>query len=142
MKILVVDDEPDIPLLFSQYFKHEIQQKIMDFTYASSAEEALALLKKRMGAKVMLILSDINMPGMNGLELLKIVKKQYPNIAVVMITAYGDERNSQVAWENGAEEIISKPLNLLYLKNVLMEFISLYESQGNTGRDNDENSHC
>ena len=129
MKILVVDDEKDIPVLFEQRFKQEIKSGIFEFYYTFSAEEAIRYLKLKITPHLMLILSDINMPGMNGLDLLKTVKSDYPHISVFMLTAYGDAYNSQTAFEYGAEEIINKPINFIYLKNILLEFKQIHQEK-------------
>ena len=94
MKILVVDDERDMQTLFEQRFRKEIREHEMDFAFANSGEEALGFLKQHVHEAV-LILSDINMPGMSGLELLKEIKAKYdhPPPIVMMITAYGDPEN-------------------------------------------------
>lgn len=115
MKIMVVDDEEDIQSLFKQKFRREIKEGKVEFYFALSAESALTYLQNQE-TFVVLILSDINMPGMNGLELLKIIKDNYPEIKVFMITAYGDERNYRTALEYGADDYINKPVNFEQLK--------------------------
>ncbi|WP_296385339.1 response regulator, partial [Winogradskyella sp.] len=94
MKILVVDDEKDVQILFQQRFRKEIRKEELDFVFAFSGEEALETLDK-MRHEAVLILSDINMPGMSGLELLETIKKDFvaPPPIVMMVTAYGDEDN-------------------------------------------------
>ena len=116
MKVMVVDDEEDIQILFKQRFRKEIKAGKIEFYFAISAEAALNYLDNETEASVVLILSDINMPGMNGLELLKIIKQNYPNLKVFMITAYGDEQNYQTAMAYGADDYINKPLNFDTLK--------------------------
>ena len=120
MKILVVDDEQDIKLLFQQRFRKEIRNKEMDFVFAYSGEEAVDILKDMMQEAV-LILSDINMPGMSGLDLLQFIKQDYvePPPVVMMITAYGDEQNHRKAKELGADAFLTKPLNFKNLKSEL-----------------------
>jgi two-component system, chemotaxis family, chemotaxis protein CheY len=120
MKILVVDDEPDIKLLFEQRFRREIKSHEMDFIFAFSGEEALQILK-RNNQKVLLILSDINMPGMSGFELLKQVKALHPQPppVVMMITAYGDSDNLSTAMSLGAQDFLSKPIDFITLKEKL-----------------------
>ncbi|MFB2923304.1 response regulator transcription factor [Aerosakkonema funiforme] len=102
MKIMVVDDEEDIQLLFKQKFRREIKEGKVQFYFALSAEAALDYLEKEGEAAVVLLLSDINMPGMNGLELLKIIKTNYKSLKVIMTTAYGDENTYQKAMAYGA----------------------------------------
>lgn len=117
MKILVVDDEKDIQPLFQQRFRREIRKGELQFVFAYSGEEALDCLEKYQSEAV-LILSDINMPGMSGLELLKNIKKDYkePPPMVMMITAYGDADNYSKAMELGADDFITKPVDFVALK--------------------------
>lgn len=131
MKILVVDDEQDIALLFSQRFKEEIRTGLLEFLYALSGEEALDLLNVYSDIRLVLILSDINMPGINGLQLLKQIKSDHSSLVVFIITAYGDTNSSQTAWEYGAEEIITKPIHFSYLKNLIFDVIRMYQSKEN-----------
>ena len=120
MKILVVDDERDIQILFEQRFRKEIRNKQIEFEFAFSGEEALKYLDDH-GQEAVLILSDINMPGMSGLELLsRIKKKKYnPPPVVMIITAYGDAENFNTAKELGADEFLTKPLDFTLLKQKL-----------------------
>lgn len=122
MKILVVDDEKAVEPLFTQWFETEIEEGLFDFKFAFSAEEAIGLLGGTEYADVVLILSDINMPGMNGIELLKLIKKAYPNMVVMIITAYGDNYNYQMAMTNGADGFIKKPLDLSALKEKIIDY--------------------
>ena len=110
MKILVVDDEHDVQLLFEQRFRKEIRNHEMNFVFAFSGEEALTYLNSHEH-EVVLILSDINMPGMSGLELLDHIKQKYhrPPPVVMMITAYGDAENYEIARKLGADEFLTKP---------------------------------
>jgi YesN/AraC family two-component response regulator len=119
MKILVVDDEQDIASLFRQKFKNELKDGSIEFHFAFSAEDALEYLKSASAADVVLILSDINMPGMNGLELLRVIKDKYTHLKVVMITAYDDESNYRRAMEYGANEYFTKPIDFDKLKKEL-----------------------
>ncbi|WP_193415751.1 response regulator [Hymenobacter coccineus] len=122
MKILVVDDEPDVPLLFEQRFRHEIRSGALAFAFAHSGEEALAYLEQaRHYSEVVLILSDINMPGMNGLELLRRIKLAHavPPPTVMMITAYGDADSYRQAMQLGAQDFLTKPLNFAALRQKL-----------------------
>ena len=120
MKILVVDDEHDVQLLFEQRFRKEIRNKEMDFVFAFSGEEALTYLNSHEH-EVVLILSDINMPGMSGLELLDNIKRKYhrPPPVVMMITAYGDAENFEMAKKLGADEFLTKPVDFILLKEKL-----------------------
>jgi CheY-like chemotaxis protein len=120
MKILVVDDERDIKILFEQRFRKEIREQQMEFAFALSGEEALVFMQKHVHEAI-LILSDINMPGMSGLELLRLIKQQYktPPPVVMMITAYGDNENYQQAMKFGADDFLTKPLDFNLLKEKL-----------------------
>lgn len=120
MKILVVDDEKDVQLLFEQRFRKEIKAGEMQFAFAFSGEEALAYLNGREHEAV-LILSDINMPGMSGLDLLEKIKtKGYkPPPVVMMITAYGDDENYHTAKALGADDFLTKPVDFSALKEKL-----------------------
>lgn len=117
MKILVVDDEKDIQPLFEQRFRKEIRNGEIAFEFAFSGEEALKYLDGNRHEAV-LILSDINMPGMNGLELLDRIKQEHklPPPFVMMITAYGDEDNYKRAMELGADDFLTKPVDFDELK--------------------------
>ena len=120
MKILVVDDEEDMQMLFQQRFRKEIREKIMEFVFARSGEEAVNYLNHHVHEAV-LILSDINMPGMSGLDLLQYIKQKYskPPPVVMMITAYGDAENYNSAIRYGADDFLTKPLDFNVLKEKL-----------------------
>ena len=120
MKILVVDDEKDVQLLFEQRFRKEIKSGEIEFAFAFSGEEALEYLNNH-DHKAVLILSDINMPGMSGLELLQHIKEKYekPPPVVMMITAYGDEENYNQAMQLGADDFLTKPVDFSALKEKL-----------------------
>lgn len=120
MKILVVDDEQDVKVLFEQRFRKEIREKEMEFVFAFSGEEALLYLNQHEHEAV-LILSDINMPGMSGLELLGHIKQKYhkPPPVVMMITAYGDKENYDTAMNLGADDFLTKPVDFIALKEKL-----------------------
>ena len=109
MKILVVDDERDVQLLFQQRFRKEIRNDELDFAFAFSGEEALTYLGA-LNHEAVLILSDINMPGMSGLELLELIKKNFvkPPPVVMMITAYGDQEKYDTAMKLGADDFLTK----------------------------------
>ena len=115
MKIMIVDDERDVEILFRQQFRKEVKQGIVELCYAFSGEAALEYLSETKPPDVVVILSDINMPGMTGLELLKEVKKRYPTIRVSMITAYGDDNNYRIAMSTGAEQILYRIYRILTL---------------------------
>lgn len=120
MKILVVDDERDVQTLFEQRFRREIKTGEMHFDFAFSGEEALSYLNLHEQEAV-LILSDINMPGMSGLELLGQIKTKYlkPPPVVMMITAYGDAENFNTAKQLGADDFLTKPVDFIELKEKL-----------------------
>jgi two-component system, chemotaxis family, chemotaxis protein CheY len=120
MKILVVDDERDMQQLFEQRFRREINENLVELVFAFSGEEALSYLEKNQHDAV-LILSDINMPGMTGLELLSQIKKKYvePAPKVMIMTAYGDDQNYNAAKELGADEFLTKPIAFNILKEKL-----------------------
>jgi len=124
MKILVVDDEMDVKLLFQQRFRKEIRNNIFNFVFAFSGEEALTYLGEH-NHEAVLILSDINMPGMSGLELLKKIKKDFkePPPVVMMITAYGDKDNYDTAMSLGADDFLTKPVEFGILKEKLKAMI-------------------
>ena len=121
MKILVVDDETDVRLLFEQRFRREIRSGEFQFSFAYSGEEALAFLNGHP-SEVVLILSDINMPGMSGLELLRRVKQELippPPPLVMMLTAYGDTETHDQAMQLGANDFLVKPVDFAALKEKL-----------------------
>lgn len=120
MKILVVDDEQDVKLLFQQRFRKEIRNNQFNFVFAFSGEEALTYLGE-LNHEAVLILSDINMPGMSGLELLKKIKRDFkePPPVVMMITAYGDKENYDAAMKLGADDFLTKPVEFGILKEKL-----------------------
>lgn len=120
MKIMIVDDESDIEALFKQKFRKEIRDDIFAFIYCHSAESALEYLNGENGAELVIILSDINMPGMNGLELLKVIKEKFGHLKVFMITAYDDADNYQKACEYGADDYLTKPIDFEKLKNIIL----------------------
>lgn len=125
MKILVVDDEADVQPLFLQRFRREIKNGELDFAFSQSGEGAFAYLQDH-DSEVVLILSDINMPGMSGLELLQLIRKKHETKppTVMMITAYGDDENYQQAMQYGADDFLTKPLDFSVLKNKLKNFAS------------------
>ena len=114
--VLVVDDEPDVEALFRQQFRRDLraQRFIMDF--ANSAGDALARVASTIEQSLILVLSDINMPGMTGLEMLPKVKAMRPEVPVIMITAYGDADTKRKALESGAEGLLTKPIDFALLR--------------------------
>ena len=116
MKIMVVDDERDVELLFRGRFRKEVKEGLVEFIFTLSGDDAMKYLKSVSPPDVVLILSDINMPGMTGIELLKMVKEDFPHLKVCMITAYGDEHNFKSAMAYGAAEYFTKPLDFEKLK--------------------------
>ncbi|MGE5363337.1 MAG: response regulator [Bacteroidota bacterium] len=121
MKIMIVDDEADIESLFRQKFKKELREGLIRFQYCHSAENAIEYLDGTNGADLIIILSDINMPGMNGLELLRIIKERYSHLKVFMITAYDDQNNYRKAVEFGADDYLTKPIDFEKLKNIILQ---------------------
>lgn len=125
MKFLVVDDEKDVEMLFRQKFRKEIRSGKIEFDFAFSGQEALEILKSKKPPEVMYIFSDINMPGMSGLELLNQVKKDFPQIKVSMISAYGDSENYEKAMSSGAKEFFTKPINFDSLKKEVEQILQI-----------------
>jgi CheY-like chemotaxis protein len=119
VSILVVDDEPDVALLFRQRFRREVREGAYVMHFAGSGEEALQQLSNRIEPTLIVILSDINMPGMDGLELLREIKDRRPDLPVMMVTAYGDEERRRRASELGAFEFLTKPVDFDRLKALL-----------------------
>jgi CheY-like chemotaxis protein len=117
--ILVVDDEPDVAEMFRQRFRREARQGTYVLHFAASGEEALDKLANGVQPKLIVILSDINMPGMDGLSLLREIKTRRPELPVMMVTAYGDEDRRRRASEAGAHEFLTKPVDFNLLKQEL-----------------------
>lgn len=117
--ILVVDDEPDVEALFRQQFRRDLRSGRFVMQFALSAAEALRQIAEVEGVSLILILSDINMPGMTGLELLPLAKKARPDVPVIIITAYGDAETMRKAIESGAEELLTKPLDFGALRQAI-----------------------
>jgi CheY-like chemotaxis protein len=114
--ILVVDDEPDVEMLFRQQFRRELRAGRFTMEFAQSAPAALQRIKDAAEMSLILILSDINMPEMSGLELLPKAKALRPDVPVIMITAYGDTETKRKALENGAEALLTKPIDFVMLR--------------------------
>ena len=119
--IIVVDDEPDVADLFRQRFRREARQGTYVMHFAASGEAALALLSGEIEPGVIVILSDINMPGMDGLQLLGEIKERFPDLPVMMVTAYGDDERRRRASELGAAEFLTKPVDFDFLKAQLRQ---------------------
>jgi CheY-like chemotaxis protein len=114
--ILVVDDEPDVETLFRQQFRHDLRSGRFTMEFAPSAPAALQCIEGATATSLILILSDINMPGMSGLELLPKAKALRPDVPIIMITAYGDADTKRKALENGAEALLTKPIDFGMLR--------------------------
>jgi CheY-like chemotaxis protein len=114
--ILVVDDEPDVEALFRQQFRRDLRAGRFVMEFAQSAPAALQRIGEAEGVSLILILSDINMPGMTGLELLPKAKAMRPDVPVIMITAYGDAETKRRALEDGAEALLTKPIDFVALR--------------------------
>ena len=121
--ILMVDDEPDAEELFRQNFRREIRKGAIAFEFAQSGSEALELLDSEDAPGIILALSDINMPGMTGIELLEKIRQQRPEIPVFMITAYGDTSTERTVRELGAAQFLTKPVDFAALKDQLSNMI-------------------
>jgi CheY-like chemotaxis protein len=115
--ILVVDDEPDVEVLFRQQFRRDLRAGRFVMEFAPSGQAALQRIGDAEGVSLILILSDINMPGMSGLELLPKAKALRPDVPVIMITAYGDEQTKRRALNGGAEALLTKPIDFVTLLN-------------------------
>jgi CheY-like chemotaxis protein len=115
--ILVVDDEPDVEVLFRQHFRHDLRAGRFTMEFAQSGPAALQRIHDAAGVSLILILSDINMPEMSGLELLPKAKALRPDVPVIMITAYGDAETKRKAFEGGADAFLTKPIDLTVLRN-------------------------
>jgi CheY-like chemotaxis protein len=114
--VLVVDDEPDVEMLFRQQFRRDLRAARFTMEFAPSAPAALQRITDAAGVSLILILSDINMPGMSGLELLPKAKAARPDVPVIMITAYGDPDTKRKALEGGAEALFTKPIDFAALR--------------------------
>ena len=115
--ILVVDDEPDVEMLFRQQFRHDLRAGRFAMEFAPSGDAALRRISDAAGVSIILILSDINMPGMTGLELLPKAKAVRPDVPVITITAYGDADTMRKALEGGAEALFTKPIDFGALRS-------------------------
>jgi CheY-like chemotaxis protein len=115
--VLVVDDEPDVEVLFRQQFRRELRAGRFTMEFAPSAPAALKRITDAETVSLILILSDINMPGMTGLELLPKARSARPDVPIIMITAYGDADTKRKALEAGAEALLTKPIDFTALRN-------------------------
>ncbi len=116
IRALVVDDESDVQFLFTQKFRREVRKGQLEFVFATSGEEALEKLRSGEAADVVVVLSDINMPGMSGLDLLAKITAQYPDLEVYMVTAYDDGQLETTALQGGARGYLTKPIDFSTLK--------------------------
>jgi CheY-like chemotaxis protein len=114
--VFVVDDEADVEMLFRQQFRHDLRAGRFTMEFARSGDKALQRIADARDVSIILILSDINMPGMTGLELLPKVKATRPDVPVIMITAYGDAETKRKALEGGAEALFTKPIDFVALR--------------------------
>ena len=122
VSIMVVDDEPDVAELFRQRFRREVRQGQYVIHFANSAEEALGKLTDGVQPELIVLLSDINMPGMDGLGLLQEVKLRHAQLPVIMVTACGDDERRRAASERGAADFVTKPVDFDNLKRQLQQF--------------------
>jgi CheY-like chemotaxis protein len=115
--VLVVDDEPDVEVLFRQHFRRDLRAGRFTMEFAQSGPAALERMTDAEAASLVLILSDINMPGMSELEMLPKARAARPDVPIIMITAYGDAETKRKAFEGGAEALLIKPIDLTVLRN-------------------------
>lgn len=121
--ILIVDDEPDVAELFRQFFRRELRHGKYVMHFAQSGEAALDILQQQVHPELLVILSDINMPGMDGLSLLREVKQRRSELPVIMVTAYGDDERRRKADEYGAAAFVTKPVDFGLLKQQLRQLL-------------------
>jgi CheY-like chemotaxis protein len=121
VSILVVDDEPDVAELFRQRFRREVRRGLYVLHFAESGPAALDMLSNGIRPELIVILSDINMPDMDGLTLLGEIKRRWPELPVMMVTAYGDDERRRLAVERGATKFIAKPVDFDFLKQQLLQ---------------------
>ena len=119
VRVLVVDDESDVETLFRQQFRRELREGRFVLDFALSAEEALMKVRDAEGATIIMLVSDINMPGMSGLDLLPRIKAERPDIPVLMVTAYGDETTRKLALERGADGFLTKPIDFTAMRSAV-----------------------
>ena len=121
MKVMVVDDEQDVQILFEQKFRRERRKGAVEFVFAFTAQDAIERLVAEGAEYYALILSDINMPGTSGLELLQDIREKFPDVKVYMITAYDDDENYQKAMSYGASDYLTKPIDFQELKKRIFD---------------------
>jgi CheY-like chemotaxis protein len=114
--VLVVDDEPDVEALFRQQFRRDLKAERFKMEFAFSAHDALLRAAGIKDPSLILILSDINMPGMSGLDMLPKVRAERPDVPVIMITAYGDAETRRKAIERGAAGLLTKPIDFTLVR--------------------------
>jgi DNA-binding NtrC family response regulator len=131
VRVLVVDDEPDVEILFRQQLRREVRDGLYTLDFALSALAALAILDDAAAEKIILLVSDINMPGMSGLDLLPIVKARRADLSVFMVSAYGDSDAVATALARGADEFLTKPVDFLKLKQGIMAVMT--DATGDNG---------
>ena len=131
--ILVVDDEPDVEVLFRQLFRRDLSASRFMMEFAPSAPAALQRIADAARASLILILSDINIPGMSGLELLPKAKALRPDVPVILITAYGDAETNRKALEAGAEALFTKPIDFVTLRNEITCSLNAPHDRGPPG---------
>jgi len=132
VRVLIVDDEADVEVLFRQQFRREVRQGLYNLDFALSASIALEKIDGAVGEDIILLVSDINMPGMSGLDLLPAVKQRRPDLPVFMISAYGDASTIATAMERGANEFLTKPVDFPKLKQEIRSVME--QPQGEQSR--------
>ena len=124
LRVLVVDDEPDVETLFRQQFRRELRDGLCSLDFALSAAAALDKMDDAMAGEIILLVTDINMPGISGLELLSLVKALKPDLPVFMISAYGDGETMAQAAARGASKFLTKPVDFPALKREFSAVVS------------------
>ncbi len=124
VRVLVVDDESDVESLFRQQFRREVREGLYTMDFALSGKAALEILDGHVGEQIILLVSDINMPGMSGLDLLPVVKARRPDLPVFMISAYGDNNTINTALARGASKFLTKPVDFQQLKQDVIQVIA------------------
>jgi DNA-binding NtrC family response regulator len=136
VRVLIFDHEPDVEMLFQQQFRRELREGLYTLDFALSALSALAILDDAGGEKIILLVSDIDMPGMSGLDLLPIVKTRRPDLPVFMISAYGDADTVATALVRGADEFLTKPVGFPKLKQDIIAAMTDATGETDDHRDN------